>query len=45
MKVLNRLCDGIIVISSYLEKFYKKNNIIKISPLVDLNNKKWLLGE
>lgn len=44
MKVLNRLCDGIIVISSYLEKFYKKN-IIKIPPLVDLNNKKWLLGE
>jgi glycosyltransferase involved in cell wall biosynthesis len=34
--------DGVIVISKYLENFYKnKLKVIYIPPLVDINDKKW----
>ncbi len=44
MKYLHKNLDGLIVISDYLENFYKKSkvsNIINVPPLVDLSEKKW----
>jgi len=33
--ILNLKYDGLIVVSSYLENYYKNKNIIRISPLFD----------
>ena len=42
MRILHKKLDGIIVISDYLERYYKKcRNIVNIPPLVDLNEPKW----
>ena len=42
MKVIHFKLDGMIVISKYLENFYKKKvKTIYIPPLVDKNEKKW----
>lgn len=37
MHWLNRKCDGLFVISSFLEKFYSSNLVLKIYPLVRSN--------
>lgn len=45
MKYLQSRLDGLIVISDYLENYYKKEgvkNCINIPPLVDLSEQKWL---
>lgn len=41
MQILNRLCDGIIVISKFLENFYQNSITVKIPPLIDKTNDKW----
>ncbi|GAB6091111.1 glycosyltransferase [Spirochaeta dissipatitropha] len=42
MRIVHKKIDGLIVISKYLEKYYSKcNNLIRIPPLVDLNDNKW----
>ena len=42
MKFLNKRMDGLIVISSFLKKYYKElNNIVLIPPLVDVKDEKW----
>ncbi len=42
MRIIHKKLDGMIAISSYLEKYYKTHlNTIKIPPLVDVNDKKW----
>lgn len=44
MKYVQNKLDGLIVISDFLEAFYKKNrvvNILNVPPLVDLLEKKW----
>lgn len=40
MRLLIKKCDGIIVISEYLNEYYKKSvsNIIKVPPTVDCDN-------
>lgn len=45
MKYLQSRLDGLIVISDYLDDYYKKQgvkNCINIPPLVDLSEQKWL---
>jgi len=42
MRIIQKNIDGIIVISKYLEKYYKKYlKVIRLPPLVDLSEKKW----
>ncbi|MEG1836056.1 MAG: hypothetical protein RR229_08070, partial [Oscillospiraceae bacterium] len=42
MTILQKKLDGLIVISNYLERYYKKSSqIINIPPLVDLSEEKW----
>ncbi|MBN3489972.1 glycosyltransferase [Acholeplasma equirhinis] len=43
MRYLNKKMDGLICISTYLTKHYKKNisNIITVPPLIDKNDQKW----
>jgi glycosyltransferase involved in cell wall biosynthesis len=43
MKIVQPKMDGLIVISDYLESYYKKKKlpILNIPPLVDLNMNKW----
>lgn len=42
MRIIQKQLDGLIVISNYLEEYYNKcSKIIKIPPLVDLNEEKW----
>jgi glycosyltransferase involved in cell wall biosynthesis len=42
MRVLQKNMDGLIVISRYLEDYYKRcKNVICIPPLVDIKEKKW----
>ena len=42
MRVIQNKLDGLIVISKYLENYYKKsNNVVRIPPLVDVNEEKW----
>lgn len=43
MKILHPKLHGIIVISDYLEEYYKKRGgvVINLPPLVDLSVKKW----
>lgn len=45
MRVLHKKLDGLIVISKYLEKYYKTcKNVIRIPPLVDLSEEKWTIS-
>ena len=41
MHYLHKKIDGLIVISKYLENFYKNINLIRLPPLVDKNSVKW----
>lgn len=42
MSILNKSVDGVIVISSFLEKYYfSSRNLILIPPLVDISDPKW----
>lgn len=42
MRIIHKKLDGLILISNYLDKYYKKcKNKIIIPPLVDLNEDKW----
>ena len=42
MRVIHKQLDGLIVISRYLENYYKySENVIFIPPLVDINEDKW----
>lgn len=45
MKYINKSIDGVICISSYLEKYYKNSvKTLVIPPLVDLQEEKWKLN-
>lgn len=45
MRVISKRLDGLIVISSYLEDYYRKcKNVILIPPLVDMTEKKWSIA-
>jgi len=42
MRIVQKQLDGLIVISKYLENYYRKSkNVIRIPPLVDLSELKW----
>lgn len=42
MRLIHKRVDGLIVISEYLERYYIKNeNLIRIPPLVDMEEEKW----
>lgn len=41
MRISNRHLDGIIAISRYLAKYYKRNKLIQLPPLVDKKEEKW----
>lgn len=42
MRVVHKRMDGLLVISRYLEHYYKHhNNVVCIPPLVDLSEEKW----
>lgn len=42
MRIIQKQLDGIIVISKYLEEYYKNcENLVRIPPLVDLHDDKW----
>lgn len=42
MRIIQKRLNGLIVISQYLDDYYKKYcEIIKIPPLIDLNEGKW----
>jgi glycosyltransferase involved in cell wall biosynthesis len=42
MRIVNKyVTDGNIVISRFLENFYKKKKVIRLPPLVDLDEEKW----
>lgn len=43
MKVLHKKMDGLIVISRYLENYYKDCKTVYIPPLVDTRDEKWQL--
>lgn len=44
MRVINKMLDGLIVISKYLHHYYKnQENVICIPPLIDLNDEKWAI--
>lgn len=42
MKILHKKLDGLIVISSYLKKYYQKQkNVVLVPTLVDISENKW----
>lgn len=41
MHYLHKKLDGVIVISKFLENFYKNINLMRLPPLVDKNSIKW----
>lgn len=41
LRIINKLNDGNIVISKYLQKFYKNKNILLLPPLIDCEDGKW----
>lgn len=42
MRVVQKKLDGLIVISKYLENYYRNcRNVVRIPPLVDLKSNKW----
>jgi len=45
MRFIHKRLDGLMVISKYLESYYIKNkNLIRMPPLVDLEEEKWRPG-
>ncbi len=43
MRIIHKKLDGLIVISAFLLEYYKKHlNVIRIPPLVDIAEKKWI---
>lgn len=45
MRIVQKKMDGIIVISKYLEEYYKKTiEVLRIPPLVDISEEKWKVG-
>lgn len=43
MRILQQRLDGLIVISKYLEDYYKNiENVVRIPPLVDKSEQKWI---
>lgn len=45
MRVLHKKADGLIVISKYLERYYRDCKTVLVPPLVDLCDEKWTLTE
>ena len=46
MRVIQKKLDGLIVISKYLENYYRDSrNVVRIPPLVDINEEKWTTGK
>lgn len=46
MRIIQKNLDGLIVISKFLEDYYKNcKNIVRIPPLVDVNEEKWNISE
>lgn len=42
MRIIQKRMDGLIVISRYLERYYRKcRNVVRIPPTVDLSEDKW----
>ena len=42
MRIIQQKVDGIIVISKYLQEYYKRHkNVVLIPPLIDLKEDKW----
>lgn len=41
---IHKKLDGLIVISRYLESFYKESNVFRLPPLTDLDEIKWKNG-
>lgn len=41
MHVVHKKLDGLIVISKYLEDYYKECYVVRIPPLTDLTEEKW----
>lgn len=42
MRIIHKRLDGLIVISTYLGNYYKKNiNVLRVPPLVDKDETKW----
>lgn len=42
MRILQKRLDGLIVISSYLQRYYGKcSNVILVPPLIDRSDQKW----
>ncbi len=42
MRIIQKRLDGLIVISKFLESYYSNTkNVVRIPPLVDINEKKW----
>lgn len=43
MRYMQKKCDGMIVISEYLKKYYKKSvdNLVVVPPLVNVDEEKW----
>jgi len=42
MRIIQKRLDGLIVISKFLESYYgNTKNVVRIPPLVDINEKKW----
>lgn len=45
MQIVNKRLDGLIVISRFLNNYYRDCKTIQLPPLVDLNDEKWLHKE
>ena len=46
MRIINKKLDGLIVISEYLQNYYKQQkSVVCIPPLVDIDDKKWKISE
>lgn len=41
LRYVQKTIDGVIVISSYWDKIYKKQNTLTLPPLIDLKDSKW----
>ncbi len=46
MRIIQKKLDGLIVISKYLENYYSNlKNVVRIPPLVDINEEKWNISK
>jgi glycosyltransferase involved in cell wall biosynthesis len=46
MRVIQKQLDGLIVISKYLENYYRNcKNVVRIPPLVDIHEDKWKISK